>query len=595
VILVAFVVLAIAIVPLAHGSLRALAEIRFRAPWLLALAVGAQLWVLTVPGLSTDLRTVVHTLSYPLGIAFIWLNRRIPGLWIVGIGAAMNFAVIAANGGMMPAAPHALAIAGLPADPGGFVNSGAVADARLPFLGDIFAIPASWPLSNVFSPGDVCIAVGAAVTIHRVAGSRLAPSATGQFGQVLRNRDFSRLWVAQGVSNLGDWVYALAVAAVLSQRSGGGELARTLSIVLVAQVAPSAIFGSLLAGPLVDRFSRRSLMVWADVARGAAVATLLATPEPSLAHFALVGAALGVSGSVFQPSLMATIPNVVGPGRVVAANALVAATYHGAVMIGPALGAFLVAETGARTAFAVNAASFGVSAVLIVGAHVPRTVREAGRTTVRAVARDLADGARYVWRTPLVRGVLIVVSIVLVAAAAKTPLETLFVRDVLTEDAPFAERARVLGLVTTSWGLGMLLGSFAAPALARRWHRERLLTVAIAIVGTAVLVVSQATEFGTVLIAWLVAGSANALGNVSYETLLQERTPDEFRGRVFAATEAVLDSAYLAGVAAAAALGSLLPVSSAFAISAAVLFLAAALSRVLLPAPRSRRTEEIVL
>jgi MFS family permease len=213
---------------------------------------------------------------------------------------------------------------------------------------------------------------------------------------------------------------------------------------------------------------------------------------------------------------------------------------------------------------------------------------------VRAVARDLADGVRYVWRSALVRGVLIVVALVLVAAAAKTPLETLFVRDVLTEDATFAERARVLGLVTTSWGLGMLLGSFAAPALARRWHRERLLRLSIAAVGLAVLLVSRTTEFGTVLIAWLVAGAANSVGNVSYESLLQERTPDEYRGRVFAATEAVLDAAYLGGAAAAAVLASLLPVSAAFAVSAAILFLAAVLARVLLPGPRAPKPEEVV-
>jgi MFS family permease len=594
VILVAFVVLAIATVPIAHGSLRALADVRFRAIWLLVLAVAVQVWALALPQAAEDTRAIAHVLTYPIGIAFVWLNRRIPGLWIVGLGATLNFVVIAANDGVMPAAPHALAVAGLPADPGTFVNSGPVADARLPFLGDIFAIPASWPFSNVFSPGDVCIAIGAAITVHRVAGSRLAPSGTGQFGQVLRNPDFTRLFIAQAISNLGDWVYALAVAATLSQRGGGGELARTLAIVLVAQVAPSALFGALLAGPLADRYPRRWVMIWSDLARGAALATLLFTPEPSLAHFAIVGAALGVFGAAFQPSLMAAIPNVVGAGRVVPANALVGAAYHAAVMLGPALGAFLVAQTGARTVFGLNAASFGVSALLIVGARVPQTAHGTGRATVRAVATDLADGARYVWRSALVRGVLIVMAIVLVAAAAKTPLETLFVRDVLTEDATFAQRARVLGLVTTSWGLGMLLGSFAAPALARRWHRELLLRAAIAVVGIAVLAVSQTTEFGTVLIAWLVAGAANSVGNVSYESLLQERTPDEIRGRVLAATEAVLDAAYLAGAAAAALLGSLLPVSAAFVVSAGLLFMAAALARVLLPGPRASKREGLV-
>jgi len=174
---------------------------------------------------------------------------------------------------------------------------------------------------------------------------------------------------------------------------------------------------------------------------------------------------------------------------------------------------------------------------------------------------------------------------VLLAAATKTPLETLFVRDVLTRGASFAVRAKVLGLVTASWGLGMLLGSIASPALARRVHREILLRWAIALVGVCVLVVSRTTDFSTVLLAWLVAGTANAVGNVSYESLLQERTPDEIRGRVFGATESVLDASYLAGAFLAGVLGSLLRVSGALAVSGGILLVAAALSRILLPAP----------
>jgi len=298
-----------------------------------------------------------------------------------------------------------------------------------------------------------------------------------------------------------------------------------------------------------------------------------------------VSACLGLFGMVFQPSLMASIPNAVGEGQVVAANAMVAATFHTAVMAGPALGAFLVTALGFRPVFGLNAASFLVSAALITGVRLPRSQRSRESSSPR---RDLVEGARYVASTPLVRGVLVVMGIVLMAAATKTPLETLFVRDILTQGATFAERVRVLGLVTTAWGLGMLLGSIAAPALARRWHREQLLRVAIAVVGLAVLIVSRTTDFSTVLLAWLIAGSANSVGNVSYESLLQERTPDELRGRVFAATETVLDGSYLAGAFLAGLLGTWLHVSGALAVSGSILLSAALLSRILLPAPAER-------
>src|SRR5205823_11188496 len=138
----------------------------------------------------------------------------------------------------------------------------------------------------------------------------------------------------------------------------------------------------------------------------------------------------------------------------------------------------------------------------------------------RTAMRDLKEGARYAISTPLVRGLLIVVGLVLVAAASKAPLESLFVLHTL-DLGPEA-----LGLILGCWGLGMLLGSIAAPAVCRRWPRERVLTVGIALVGVCVLLASQAHDVETVLLAWLLAGAGNSVANVSYESLIQERTPD---------------------------------------------------------------------
>src|SRR5205807_4477213 len=121
-----------------------------------------------------------------------------------------------------------------------------------------------------------------------------------------------------------------------------------------------------------------------------------------------------------------------------------------------------------------------------------------------------------------------------------------------------------LGLVLGCWGLGMLLGSLAAPAVCRRWARERLLTVGIALVGLCVLLASQAHDLETVLLAWLVAGAANSVANVSYESVLQERTPDEIRGRVFAAFEVVTNAAFLTGAFLAGWLGSHLGVRTSY-------------------------------
>jgi MFS family permease len=577
--LVAFVALALVLVPVFGGRLSRMADLRFRMPWLLPLAYLLQAAVVSFEGPPAWWRSAIHVSSYLVAAWFLVLNRRIPGLWLIGVGTALNVLAIAANGGVMPAAPHAAAAAGLPPDAGVFSNSAVLEHARLLFLGDVFAIPAGLPFSNVFSAGDVCIALGVAITIHRVTGSRLVPSGQGQFSTVVRRGPFMRLWGAQLVSNLGDWMYWVAVATALSQVGEG--YARLTAILIVAEFLPRAIVGAFVAGPVADRFPRRGVMIVADVVRAVAVASLF-LGDPSVGHYLAVAVILGVFGGLFQPALMASIPNVVSGGEIVAANAMIGASLNIAIAAGPAIGGFLSGSLGFGPVFAVNAVSFAVSAALIAGVRLPRSAREG---VPGSAWRDLVEGAVFVRTTPVVRSIMVVISLVLLGAASRTPIERVFVRDVLAAGGTLGDRALVFGFITTAWGLGMVLGAVAAPALARRWTRERLFALSIALVSLGVLVVSQTGDFSTVLLMWLLAGVANAVGIVSYESLLLERSPDEVRGRVFAFTEAATDVTYLLGALLGGLLGSWFAPDSALAVSGGVLALAAVLAWRLVPAP----------
>jgi Family of unknown function (DUF5317) len=166
--------LCVVTVPLAGGRLVALTELRFR--WR-GLAVGALLTQIVIisilPGGHEGLHQAVHLATYGLLGWFVWLNRRIPGLLVIGLGGALNAIAIAANDGVMPATRSALRTAGIEQRPGEFANSTAVAHPHVQFLGDIFAIPASWPASNVFSVGDILIAIGVLIAVHRICGSAL--------------------------------------------------------------------------------------------------------------------------------------------------------------------------------------------------------------------------------------------------------------------------------------------------------------------------------------------------------------------------------------------------------------------------------------
>jgi hypothetical protein len=174
--LVAVVVLAALAVPLAGGRLGALVEVRLRHVWAIFAALGLEIAAMELPGLPEGLRAALLVAAYPVGAVFLAANWRLPGMPLVALGAALNLLAISVNGGVMPASPSALAGAGLPVNEPGFQNSTALAEPRLAFLGDVFSLPASWPLSNVFSVGDVLIALGIVWALHRICRSRLAPS-----------------------------------------------------------------------------------------------------------------------------------------------------------------------------------------------------------------------------------------------------------------------------------------------------------------------------------------------------------------------------------------------------------------------------------
>ncbi|MFM7224977.1 MAG: DUF5317 family protein [Actinomycetota bacterium] len=166
--LVPFVILGLITVPLAGGRIGALADIRFVRLPLLAAAFAVQV-PLAFPGVPDAACRTLHLASYALIAGFLVANRHLTGIPVLAAGATTNLLAIAANAGVMPATAGAYARAGL-TETAGFASSAVLEAPRLLALGDVFAIPASFPLHNVFSIGDVLIAVGALLVVHAACG-----------------------------------------------------------------------------------------------------------------------------------------------------------------------------------------------------------------------------------------------------------------------------------------------------------------------------------------------------------------------------------------------------------------------------------------
>jgi hypothetical protein len=166
-------ILLILTVPLLGGRLSRLADIKIRALPLLLLALLVQILVtVTFTSAPTELLAGLHVASYAAAGWVLWANRRVPGLWLIGLGAGLNIVTIVANGGTLPANAGAERAAGIDVTTN-FANSGVVPHPHLAFLGDTMSSPSFLPFRNVLSIGDLVVLAGLLVLVHVSCGSRL--------------------------------------------------------------------------------------------------------------------------------------------------------------------------------------------------------------------------------------------------------------------------------------------------------------------------------------------------------------------------------------------------------------------------------------
>ncbi|MBV9484468.1 MAG: DUF5317 domain-containing protein [Frankiaceae bacterium] len=169
-------VLALALVPLTGGSYRRLSELRLRWLPLAAAALLVQVVVISVwPTMPHGAAVAGHVLSYLMLAVVVWVNRAVPGMVVIGLGAALNAVAITANDGTLPASRWALQHAGIHARDG-FNNSGLLAHPHLSWLGDVMVTPSWLPFRNMLSVGDLVLLLGVVILV--IGSSRRAGTAS---------------------------------------------------------------------------------------------------------------------------------------------------------------------------------------------------------------------------------------------------------------------------------------------------------------------------------------------------------------------------------------------------------------------------------
>jgi MFS family permease len=348
---------------------------------------------------------------------------------------------------------------------------------------------------------------------------RTSPAPLSRLDLLRRAADYRRLFVATLASGAGTYLAAVALTVDVFDRTGSGTW---VSALLIAEFLPAILIGFLL-GPLVDRWSRRRLLIASDLVR-LAVFSVLPFAGSATAVVALAFVA-GVATGFFRPAVYAGMPNLVEDDDLPTANALLQAVENLAWMIGPIVGGVLLTLQGPELAYWLNALSFLVSALLLV--RIPARRLQAGEIESRGHWQDLGDGFRLVRRSRALLTVLVVWNVVLLGSAAVNVAEVVLAKVSLDAgDVGF-------GILVGASGLGLTLGSLAAGALLDRLGIRRTYAAVIALMALGYGIGAVSPNLA-VAVAGVVLGTfGNGAAVVCNALLVQRGAPDELRGRAF--------------------------------------------------------------
>ncbi len=361
------------------------------------------------------------------------------------------------------------------------------------------------------------------------------------YAKLLRgNRNFRRLWMAQIVSEIGDWFYTLSIYTLLLQLTGH---ASSVALALVLQVLPQTFVGPM-AGVVNDRVRRKVVMIAADVVRCVIVLSMLLIRSPSLVWLVYpLLLAETVMAAFFEPARNSVIPNISSSGEVLIANTLSSATWSVNLLIGASVGGVVAAFFGRDVVFILNALSFLASAMFIGGMHFAEPHAESA-PPLRL--RDLFD------YSPVMEGIRYIRShrAILPTVFAKAgelmigPSWVIFTVMGEREFAPHFRhidpaRGAMLGMSILLGGRG--LGAMFGPVISARWAGRSDSRLRIGILFGYLLIGVGYTILGYAPNVWMASACAllaHAGGSTVWvfsTTLLQLHTEDRFRGRVFAA------------------------------------------------------------
>lgn len=359
----------------------------------------------------------------------------------------------------------------------------------------------------------------------------------------LSSASFRLLTAGQFTSTIGDYCYAVALPWLVLSTRGGPVL---LGTVLACYGVPRTVLIPV-GGLLADKIGHRGVMLIADTARCGLVAVLAGFAAEHIASLIALGpvaALLGAGEGVFLPASFSITPSLLEPENLQAGNAINSAAVEAGSIAGPVLGGLLVASAGSAPAFAVDAASFALSALSLALIRRRAPVRSAGpeaagpgrsvgpadqAPAAAGVAGSGAVNGNSVWAL-LGRARILQITVAVVIAANLANGGTFDVALPALAHARFGPGG--YGALMACLGAGAVIGTLAAAQGGRAARPALVAAGSVLVTGLSVALIPFLGGLAGAAAATFVLGASNGFGNVLFITLLQRWAPAQLLGRV---------------------------------------------------------------
>jgi putative nucleotidyltransferase with HDIG domain len=363
----------------------------------------------------------------------------------------------------------------------------------------------------------------------------VAPAARSiSFREVLAIRPFRLLWVGQAISYFGDMMNTTGLAIMLYLVTHSPSM---VALGLIAKAAPTVFFG-LIAGALVDRFNRQRVMILTDITRAVLTVTIPFLALTWLPGVFIVVFLVATASTLFNPAKQAILPNLVPPEFLVKANSLISSSEKTMELLGYSLAGLIAAIASWQPLFIVDAATFIVSAVTLLG------VADRSRIQARTVRLldDIKEGSRFVLTNRTLRSTMGLTFFAVIFGSLTFPIL------VVMSYAALGGGAFGYGVLEAAIGAGAIVGALAAPGIMNRWPAGMLILAGVGGTGLAGALTGFSRSVPTAAVFLFLSGVANTVYYVSLISLTQAETPDRVRGRVMSIRFLLVQLGLLAGM-----------------------------------------------